>query len=86
MPESPSPPIRPTVKIAPNNPIFDLPVLVAIEEFGLRVAAIVEPTLIIEAGGIYHQRVSVPLADRVTQIRGLRRLGQWTAVEEDLPV
>jgi NitT/TauT family transport system substrate-binding protein len=27
-----SPHIRPTVKIAPNNPVFDLPVLVAIEE------------------------------------------------------
>src|SRR5260370_40065347 len=24
--------VRPTVKIAPNNPVFDLPVLVAIEE------------------------------------------------------
>ena len=24
--------IRPTVNIAPNNPVFDLPVLVAIEE------------------------------------------------------
>jgi len=32
MPGSPSPPTRPTVRIAPNNPIFDLPVLVAIEE------------------------------------------------------
>src|SRR5260221_9067236 len=27
-----SQPIRPTVNIAPNNPVFDLPVLVAIEE------------------------------------------------------
>jgi NitT/TauT family transport system substrate-binding protein len=30
--EASSPPARPTVKIAPNNPVFDLPVLVAIEE------------------------------------------------------
>ena len=30
--EASSQPIRPTVKIAPNNPVFDLPVLVAIEE------------------------------------------------------
>src|SRR6478752_10214390 len=28
----PSQQIRPTVKIAPNNPVFDLPLLVAIEE------------------------------------------------------
>ena len=30
--EASSQPIGPTVKIAPNNPVFDLPVLVAIEE------------------------------------------------------
>jgi NitT/TauT family transport system substrate-binding protein len=31
-PEASSQPIRPTVRIAPNSPVFDLPVLVAIEE------------------------------------------------------
>ena len=30
--ETSSPPVRPAVRIAPNNPVFDLPVLVAIEE------------------------------------------------------
>src|SRR3974377_766011 len=31
-PDASSQPIRPAVRIAPNNPVFDLPVLVAIEE------------------------------------------------------
>src|SRR5262249_105870 len=50
----------------------------------LRVAAVVEPALVIETGGLDHQRIAVPLADRIAHVNRLYRLLKRAAIQEDL--
>src|SRR6516165_6153879 len=52
--------------------------------FGLGVPVHVQPALIVEAGGVDHERVSVPLAYRVAHVGRLYELGERTTIEEDL--
>src|ERR1700686_2466454 len=46
----------------------------------------IEPPDIIQAVGIDHQCVALPLADRVALVRRLRGLGERTSIHEDLAV
>jgi hypothetical protein len=57
-----------------------------VQRFGLGVPVVVQPADIIEAGSVDYKRVAVPPADRVTQIGGLRRLGERASIQEDLAV
>src|ERR1700694_5536167 len=44
------------------------------KSFRVRVPALVEPCFIVEPGGINHQSVSLPMACRVSEERGIRVL------------
>ena len=55
-----------------------------VQLFGVRVAQIVEPELVVEPDRIHHQRVLVPGADGVPVPGGIRIVGML-AVHEDLP-
>jgi len=54
---------------------------------GMWMAGSIEPSLVIESDRVYDQRVSFPMAPRVTVIRGLQVVCRMaTPVHEDLPV
>ena len=53
------------------------------QRLGLRVPGAVEPSLVVEAGGRHHQRVSLPFPDRVSHLRRIGILRQIPSIEED---
>src|SRR5579864_7413002 len=44
------------------------------------------PALVIEADGVYDQRVALPLTNRVPFPCGVEVLGMSSAIQEDLPI
>jgi len=52
--------------------------------FGLRVAAVVQPTLLIKTGGLDHEGVAVPPSHRIAHINGQYRFLERAAIQEDL--
>ena len=52
--------------------------------FGMRMPSEIQPRLVVEAGTLYHQRVSVPMSDRVALPCGIRILGKLAAIGQDL--
>ena len=46
----------------------------------------IEPELIVEADAVYHERVAVPMADRIAVPGGIEFFGVFFAVHEDLPI
>src|SRR4029077_3662712 len=52
----------------------------------VRMRGVVKPSLFIESYRVHHQRVSIPLSDRIAEPRRVHVLRMATAVHEDLPV
>src|SRR5439155_8989225 len=59
--------------------------LVDDERFRVRVAAVIEPGLVVESGGSDNQDVAFPFAGRVAQPRGWSVRFQRASVQVDLP-
>jgi hypothetical protein len=57
-----------------------------VQRLGVGMAAVVDPTLIVEAGGVDHQGIAVPAAHRIAHPSGIGVFGKLVAVQEDLPV
>src|SRR5215467_10453591 len=67
-------------EIFPNEPLRDACFVRG------RLAGIVDPALVVEAGRLDDQRISVPMADGIAEPRRLRIGREGTAIGEDLPV
>src|SRR5689334_18751865 len=56
-----------------------------LELFRVRMAHKIEPEKIVEPDRLDHQRVALPVTDRVAVPRGLFVVGMLAAIHEDLP-
>ena len=65
--------------------VFAVETLSDVQGIGCRLAQLIQPGLAIEPLGFDDQRIAFPPALRITQPGGIEVVGQFTAVEEDLP-